>query len=179
MGVIGFAPTFPLAWTDGVRTVPGHPAGSPGLESAALGDLDNDHDLDVLVGQSGVLVGTAGRDVLSGRGGDDCLFGRSGADRMSGGSGKDVLSGAGGDDRMNGDAGSDKVNGGNGNDTITPGAGKDKVAANGGDDTISARDGTKDAIDCGAGHDKATVDRSDSVRHCEIVKRAKRARRRH
>jgi hypothetical protein len=51
MGIFGFAPTFPLNWSDSPRTVPGDPAGEPGLESATLGDLDNDHDLDVLVGQ--------------------------------------------------------------------------------------------------------------------------------
>ena len=61
---------------------------------------------------------------------------------------------------------------------ITPGAGKDKVAANGGNDTISARDGTRDTIDCGGGHDKVTADRTDTVKHCEFVKR-KGARRAH
>jgi RTX calcium-binding nonapeptide repeat (4 copies)/FG-GAP-like repeat len=51
MGVFGFGPQFPLTWSDGTRDVPGDPAGQPGLESAALGDLDGDHDLDILVGQ--------------------------------------------------------------------------------------------------------------------------------
>lgn len=50
MGIFGFT-GFPLMWSDSTRTVPGDPMGQPGLESAALGDLDNDHDLDVLVGQ--------------------------------------------------------------------------------------------------------------------------------
>lgn len=119
-----------------------------------------------------VLVGTSGRDVLSGRAGDDCLFGRSGDDRMSGGTGVDLLNASSGDDRMNGDAGADKLNGGNGNDDITPGAGKDKVASQGGDDEISARDGERDTIDCGAGRDKVTADRTDQVKNCEFVKRA-------
>jgi Ca2+-binding RTX toxin-like protein len=52
MGVFGFAPQFPLSWTDGTREVPGDPVGQPGLESATFGDLDNDQDLDVLVGQT-------------------------------------------------------------------------------------------------------------------------------
>jgi Ca2+-binding RTX toxin-like protein len=55
MGVFGWAkqPLLqpPLVWSDGTRTVPGDPMGSPGLESATLGDLDDDGDLDVLVGQ--------------------------------------------------------------------------------------------------------------------------------
>jgi len=121
-----------------------------------------------------VLVGTAGRDVLGGRGGDDCLFGRSGSDRLTGGTGADKLKGSSGDDRLDGNAGDDDIRGDNGNDTITPGTGKDKVAAGGGDDTISARDATRDAIDCGGGRDKVTADRTDTVKNCEFVKRAKR-----
>jgi Ca2+-binding RTX toxin-like protein len=119
-----------------------------------------------------VLVGTPGRDMLSGRGGDDCLFGRAGDDRLRGGSGADILSGASGDDGLTGDAGDDKLNGGNGNDKVTPGAGQDKVAAGGGNDEIAARDGTRDTVDCGAGRDKAAVDRRDVVKaNCERVRR--------
>ena len=121
-----------------------------------------------------VLVGGVGRDVLSGRGGDDCLFGFSGDDRLIGGTGKDLLVGAGGNDRIQADAGDDKINAGNGNDDITPGPGKDIANGQGGDDTISARDGTRDTIDCGAGRDKVTADRSDVVKSCEFVKRPKR-----
>jgi Ca2+-binding RTX toxin-like protein len=137
---------------------------------------DNPGTVPFTVGTPGddVLVGSAARDVLSGRGGDDCLLGRGGDDRISGGTGADLLNGSSGGDRLNGDAGDDKINGGNGNDDITPGAGKDKVAAQGGDDMISARDGARDTIDCGAGRDKVTADRTDVVKSCEYVKRAKR-----
>jgi hypothetical protein len=51
MGIFGFAPVFPLSWNDSTRDVPGDPQGQPGLESATVGDLDDDGDLDVLVGQ--------------------------------------------------------------------------------------------------------------------------------
>ena len=46
MGIFGWAPQFPPIWSDSKRTVPG------AFESSALGDLDDDGDLDVLVGQS-------------------------------------------------------------------------------------------------------------------------------
>ena len=45
MNVYGFAPVFPLDWTASTRPVP------DGMESVALGDLDRDADLDVVVGQ--------------------------------------------------------------------------------------------------------------------------------
>jgi Ca2+-binding RTX toxin-like protein len=46
MGIYGFAILPPLGWGDSSRAVPG------GVESAAIGDLDDDGDLDVLAGQS-------------------------------------------------------------------------------------------------------------------------------
>ena len=48
------------------------------------------------------------------------------------------------------------------------------MTAGGGNDTISARDSTRDTIDCGGGVDKVTADRTDVVKNCEYVKRAKR-----
>ena len=47
LGIFGFAPAFPLVWaSSSMRSVAG------GIESATFGDLDDDHDLDVLVGQA-------------------------------------------------------------------------------------------------------------------------------
>ena len=46
MGIYGFAILPPLGWGDSSRPVPG------GVESAAIGDLDDDGDLDVLAGHS-------------------------------------------------------------------------------------------------------------------------------
>ena len=45
MNIFGFAPALPLDWSASTRPVP------DGMESVALGDLDRDADLDVLVGQ--------------------------------------------------------------------------------------------------------------------------------
>jgi hypothetical protein len=50
--------------------------------------------------------------------------------------------------------------------------------AQGGNDEILARDQTRDTIDCGAGVDKVKADRTDTVKHCEYVKRATRRARR-
>ena len=52
LGVFGFVPKLPLDWTSvSTRDVPGDPGGPAGFESATIGDLDNDGDRDVLVGQ--------------------------------------------------------------------------------------------------------------------------------
>ena len=52
LGIFGFAPQLPLSWgSPSTRDVPGDPGGPAGFESAAIGDLDNDGDRDVLVGQ--------------------------------------------------------------------------------------------------------------------------------
>ena len=52
LGVFGFVPQLPLDWSSvSTRDVPGDPNGPAGFESATIGDLDNDGDRDVLVGQ--------------------------------------------------------------------------------------------------------------------------------
>jgi hypothetical protein len=103
-----------------------------------------------------VIYGTPRKDTLGGLAGNDRLFGLGGNDELNGGRGKDRLFGGSGDDKLTGDGGVDQFNGGKGNDTI------------------QARDGKRETVDCGAGpKDAATVDRVDSVKGCETVKRPK------
>jgi Ca2+-binding RTX toxin-like protein len=85
-----------------------------------------------------------------------------------------VLYGAGGNDVLNGGPGKDSLVGGKGNDKLNGGAGKNSYKGGPGNDSISARNGVKESIDCGSGKkDKATVDKADTVKGCETVKRAK------
>jgi Tol biopolymer transport system component len=99
------------------------------------------------------LVGTPGHDQLQGTPQPDRICGLAGADKINGGPGNDYL------------------DGGSGNDTITGGPGRDTILGGSGNDLIRARDGERDRIDCGPGHDVAIVDANDSARNCEEVER--------
>ena len=136
-----------------------------------------------------LIVGGAKADTIDGGSGDDCLEGRGGKDRLHGGAGADRLSGGAGTDALFGDAGPDKIAGGSGNDKLTGGAGNDtlagaagndvltggsgrnKYSAGGGKDVIAAANGVVETVDCGAGRDRATVDKKDRVVGCERVRR--------
>jgi len=52
LGIFGFAHQIPTYFANSVRSVPGSLAGQAAFESAAVGDLNHDGRLDVLVGQS-------------------------------------------------------------------------------------------------------------------------------
>jgi Ca2+-binding RTX toxin-like protein len=100
------------------------------------------------------FAGLAGNDIMTGLGQRDCLNGGRGADTLAGGAGGDLLVGGPGGDRLKGGPDKDSLSGGSGNDKL------------------SARDGTRDTLRCGrGGRDRATVDRKDRVRGCEIVRR--------
>jgi Ca2+-binding RTX toxin-like protein len=81
-----------------------------------------------------------------------------------------------GDDRLSGGAGADHLYGGMGHDRLDGGPGDDVLAAGGegsvvrggsGDDRIFTRDGARDDVDCGRGHDTVSADRFDLARRCE------------
>jgi subtilisin-like proprotein convertase family protein len=99
------------------------------------------------------LVGTLLGDRLVGRGGDDTINGRAGRDCLAGGPGADDLFG------------------GRGGDRISGGPGRNTYAGGAGGDVVVAANGRAETVKCGSGRDKATVDRSDTVRGCERVRR--------
>ena len=156
------------------------PGSSPGGGTGGGGDCSNKvsgtSKADKLTGGSGGdrLRGGKGNDTLKGGAGNDCLEGGAGNDKLSGGDGADKLTGDSGNDSLSGGKGPDKLAGGAGNDKLTGGAGKNAYSGGAGDDSLSARNGVKETVDCGSGkRDSATVDKADTVRGCETVKRPK------
>jgi len=125
-----------------------------------------------------IIFGLGGKDILRGLGNRDCLYGGSANDSLSGGAGADRLFGDAGNDSLNGSAGADSLTGGSGADRLTDTSGKDSFSGGTGNDMINSRDGTRsgrrirDTVRCGAGRDRALVDRRDTVsRDCERVSR--------
>jgi Ca2+-binding RTX toxin-like protein len=117
------------------------------------------------------LVGTGLRDDIYGRAGNDVLIGLGGADYLYGDGGDDVLLGEAGNDRLRGGGRDDTLDGGRGSDRIRAGWGTDMVDAGPGNDIVSAgeNDAAVDTIDCGAGLDRAYVNRRDRVFNCEAI----------
>jgi Ca2+-binding RTX toxin-like protein len=80
----------------------------------------------------------------------------------------------GGDDRIVGSKGlarliTSSFDGQDGKDRITGTDGADELIGGPGRDVIRSRDRAADQVDCGAGLDRAIVDRRDRVRQCNIV----------
>jgi hypothetical protein len=99
------------------------------------------------------------------------LIGSFAADSFTGTAEKDSYCGLAGADRIFGRKGNDLLSGGPGSDLLDGGPGRDLIYGGGEDDVIRARDGQRDEIDCGGGHDRAVVDRKDSLAGCEVVQR--------
>ena len=131
-----------------------------------------------------LICGLAGNDTINGRKGDDYLNGGNGRDTITGGPGRDFIDGDPGQDTINGGQGDDYLDGGYGPDRITGGLGRDDIVGGPGQDTIfggqgrdtiRARDGQRDTINCGFDTNKSTdiafIDRMDTLRGCEVVKR--------
>jgi diguanylate cyclase (GGDEF)-like protein len=135
------------------------------------------------------LYGSAGQDSVDGQDGDDTLGGGFGGDSLQGGPGNDtanysyysspivvdlddVADDGAANERANvagdienilGGSGADTLIGDDDANTIEGGAGKDVLRSGGGDDTLRARDGERDDVACGSGHDAGTADASDAI----------------
>ncbi|MBA2522472.1 MAG: acetylxylan esterase [Solirubrobacterales bacterium] len=101
----------------------------------------------------------------------DCstlMRGTPGSDKLVGTDASERLQGGGGTDSLKGRGGNDCLSGGGGADTLSGGPGMDSFAGGSGADRLLARDGTRDRVDCGGGRDRATADKADRLRHCEV-----------
>lgn len=61
-----------------------------------------------------------------------------------------------------------------GNDRVVAGPAPNRISTGAGNDLAEARNGYRDVVDCGGGHDIASVDKIDRVRHCAVVLRQRR-----
>lgn len=118
-----------------------------------------------------VLMGTSGPDRLDGGDAGEVIFGLGGRDRLDAGDGHDCVLGNAGADILLGGAGSDRLTGGGGADVLSGGPGVNRYDAGAGRDVVFARNRRRELVRCGAGRDRAVVDRTDRVRSCERVLR--------
>ena len=149
--------------------------------------IDGTRRADVLTGTelSDVIAGRRGGDRIHGLDWDDTLLGGPGNDRILGGPREsehdpDYIDGGPGNDDLDGGrapqseyrADDDVILGRSGADVLRGGPGRDTLDGGRGNDRIRARDGERDEIRCGAGRDRAFVDKRDHVaRDCETVAR--------
>jgi Ca2+-binding RTX toxin-like protein len=145
----------------------------------APGERDNiASDVEIVQGGSGgdALTGNRGPNVLAGLGGNDTIRGAGGDDELDGGNGNDTVLGGNGSDSLFGGPENDVLDGGRGSDRVYGeyATGCGLLSCVGGSDLIRARDGRYDSVDCGAGTDRAILDRVDRLidaTDCERVRR--------
>ena len=116
------------------------------------------------------VLGDAGHDVSHFGAGPDFFNGAAGNDRVTGGGGRDWLRTGKDHDRIRGEGGNDYLIGTDGRDTIVGGGGNDRVGGGAASDVLYGNAGT-DTVTCSGGSDVAHVDRWDTVRDCESVRR--------
>jgi hypothetical protein len=115
-----------------------------------------------------LICGVALAATITGTERDETLIGTSYADTIRAKGGADEVRGLGGPDQLYGNAGRDKISGGFGKgDRLHGGFGNDRLFSG---DIFSQSGAYRDAVDCGPGHDFASVDFRDRVRaNCEVV----------
>jgi RTX calcium-binding nonapeptide repeat (4 copies) len=120
-------------------------------------------------GDGALIVGGPGDDQHLALFGDQIIQGGPGNDLIYDGDGNDRAEGGSGRDQVGGGHGEDELSGGSGNDLIAGGYGSDGIEAGAGDDEVWSFDPDRDTVDCGTGHDRAYVSRTDRVTGCETV----------
>jgi hypothetical protein len=135
-----------------------------------------------------IITGSNGNNEIHAKGGKDVVKGLRGTDSLFGGADDDTLFGGPGVDSMYGETGIDSVKGKGGNDNVygiekfrlsstalhkqrIEAAAKDRkvevLIGDRGNDTFRARDGKRDIIRGGPGHDTAYVDSVDTPKGVE------------
>ncbi len=109
-------------------------------------------DVNGLIGNMGIAVGTVIEDYTAGSG-NDTIRGNGAANRILGNDGNDTILGRGGDDTLRGGNGLDEIRGGNGDDSIRGGNGADNLYGEDGADRIFGEDGD-DRISGDDGNDR-------------------------
>jgi Ca2+-binding RTX toxin-like protein len=109
---------------------------------------------DILNGGNGgeIFYGFAGNDIINAGEGNNNLFGGDGNDLLNSGTGNDILNAGKGNDTLNGGEGNNQLYGDDGNDILTAGAGDDVMYGGNGNDQIFAGEGVN-TIFAGAGND--------------------------
>jgi Ca2+-binding RTX toxin-like protein len=154
------------------------PLANPDPDSGFSPNANGDSGDDVLTWGSGLngfsadLEGGAGDDTLTAgpEAGFAEMFGDKGNDTINGAPrGEDIVGGP-GNDTLRGRGGNDDIEGGRGNDHVYGGRGRDLIFAGPGDDVLRARDGRRDTVRGGPGHDRARIDRGlDDVTGVEVL----------
>ena len=96
---------------------------------------------DDAIGESGIIYGLKGNDILAGRSDNDTIYAGQNNDTLYGDGGDDFLRGDRGDDLVYGNDGNDTLHGGKGNDSLYGGEGDDILFGGDGSDTIIADSG--------------------------------------
>jgi Ca2+-binding RTX toxin-like protein len=106
------------------------------------------------------LIGDGDSEVIIGFAGDDLVLAKNGHDCAVGGPG---------DDRIDGGGGMDRLTGGPGRDVLVDREDGNAFDAGPGRDSVYARNGARELVQCGPGKDRAQIDRNDRARGCELV----------
>ncbi|MPZ24231.1 MAG: hypothetical protein GEU28_11975 [Dehalococcoidia bacterium] len=120
-------------------------------------------------GRSGVIIGTAGDDVIVGSPDPDIIRAGGGDDIIFGGTGNDTLLGEGGDDELHGGQGFDRLVGGPGDDSLFGDGQNDRLLGGPGVDHMDGGAGRRDVCNGGLPSPLPQGRDGDSALRCEVV----------